>query len=354
LQKTILKTTENFSCDFIIEVEEGRDVIVLQLTDPQIIDSAQARYESRLSVEEKTYWATENIEKRCYRYIRETIKKVKPDLILITGDLVYGEFDDKGTALLSFIDFMEGFKIPWAPIFGNHDNDTAKGVDWQCQQLINAEYCLFNKGETTGNGNYIVGIMQGGELKRIFVMLDTHGWCRAAGLTMEQVDWFTKQVMKIVNEEPNVKISFVMHIQPMIFKVAYQKYGFNNFQTSSNPIDIDKISIANKVDFGYIGNDLKTPWDFDYSIWKIIKGMGCDSIFVGHEHANNASVMYDGVRFQYGQKSSTYDRVNYVNNAGERVCSFLENGKPLVGGTVICLSAIDGKISGGYIYLCDK
>jgi hypothetical protein len=102
LQKTILKTTENFSCDFIIEVEEGRDVIVLQLTDPQIIDSAQARYESRLSVEEKTYWATENIEKRCYRYIRETIKKVKPDLILITGDLVYGEFNNDGTVSLCY------------------------------------------------------------------------------------------------------------------------------------------------------------------------------------------------------------------------------------------------------------
>ena len=249
------------ACDFTVEVEEGRDIVVLQLTDPQIIDAAQARREDRLDAAEKVYWATDKMEERCYGYMRETILAVNPDLILMTGDLVYGEFDDNGTAFLSLIEFMEGFEIPWAPIFGNHDNETAKGAKWQCQQLENAEHCLFKKGDVTGNGNYTVGLVQGGELKRAFIMLDTHGCLRSGGLITDQVDWFTDEAAKIKNSAPEANLSFVMHIQPMVFKDAYAKYGFTNSGTSSSPINIDKIDVRIEGDFGYLGKDLKTPWD---------------------------------------------------------------------------------------------
>ena len=114
--------------DYVIEIEEGRDAIVLQLTDTQIIDAAQARPNR---VHDPVFWATDQVEERCYDYITEIIGATNPDLIILTGDIVYGEFDDSGTALISFIKFMEGFRIPWAPVFGNHDNESEKGVDWQ-------------------------------------------------------------------------------------------------------------------------------------------------------------------------------------------------------------------------------
>ncbi len=340
-------------CDFIVEVEEGRDIVVLQLSDPQIIDAAQKRSANRLTAEAEAYWATDKIEERCYGYMRETIQATNPDFIFITGDLIYGEFDDKGTSWLSLIAFMESFCIPWAPIFGNHDNESAKGVEWQCEQLENAEYCLFKKGEVNGNGNYTVGIMQGGKLKRAFVMLDTHGCLRNAGLAQDQVQWFTEEVTKINNSTQDCKISFAMHIQPIIFKDAYAKYGFTNSGTSSNPINIDTVENAAESDFGYIGANLKNPWDADYRIWDTIKGLGVDSIFVGHEHANSASVVYQGVRFQFGQKASTYDRANYVTEDGKIICSYSEAGDPLVGGSVFSISQTTGEIINPYIYLCN-
>ena len=42
-------------CDSIIEVEEGRDIVVLQLSDTQIIDAAQKRYPERLPAESDAY-----------------------------------------------------------------------------------------------------------------------------------------------------------------------------------------------------------------------------------------------------------------------------------------------------------
>jgi DNA repair exonuclease SbcCD nuclease subunit len=80
-----------------------------------------------LSKEESLYWARDNKEERCFGFIREIIETISPDLILIAGDLVYGEFDHDGTALLAFIEFMESFAIPWAPVFGNHETESDMG-----------------------------------------------------------------------------------------------------------------------------------------------------------------------------------------------------------------------------------
>lgn len=77
--------------------------------------------------------------------------------------------------------------------------------------------------------------------------------------------------------------------------------------------------------------NLKGAWDLDGSVWEGIKKLGADSVFVGHEHCNSASVVYDGIRCQYGQKSSTYDRANYVQRDGAIVGSFTEAGDPMVG-----------------------
>ena len=137
--------TINFSdyVDFVVSVPEDREAVILQLTDPQIIDSSQCRTEDRLSSIGKDIWSPDKKDIRCYDYLREIIENTNPDLIILTGDIVYGEFDDNGENLLEIIEFFESFGIPWAPVFGNHDNESKMGVDWQCEQFENAEHCLF-------------------------------------------------------------------------------------------------------------------------------------------------------------------------------------------------------------------
>ena len=46
--------------DFVLEVEAGRDVKILQLSDIQIIDSSQRREPGRLPSWSVSNWATEN------------------------------------------------------------------------------------------------------------------------------------------------------------------------------------------------------------------------------------------------------------------------------------------------------
>ena len=359
-ESTVILSAYNIP-DFVVEVEVGKEPIVLQLTDTQIIDAGQTR-PGRGGVDHN-FWATDKMDERCYDYITEMVNATKPDLILITGDIIYGEFDDNGSVWRSFINFMEGFQIPWAPIFGNHDNESKMGVDWQCQQLENAQYCLFEQKTLTGNGNYSVAIAQGGELTRVFYMLDTNG-CGAAsdeslanghtvksvGLGLDQIEWYTEEITALKAVAPNVKISFAYHIQAAIFGKAYEKYGFNQ-SVKEQDINLDLRADTAEGDFGYIGRQMKNPWDEDFSIFNGMKALGTDSIFVGHEHCNSASVVYEGVRFQFGQKSSEYDRFNYIHANGSIAAENAGGGKSLMGGTVIPLTT-DGSLKTPYIYYC--
>ena len=124
---------------------------------------------------------------------------------------------------------------------------------------------------------------------------------------------------------------------------AFSKYGFNGFDTTERPIDIDNHPEKADGDFGYLGANLKTPWDSSYAFFNKIKSSGFDSLFFGHEHCNSASAVYEGIRFTYGLKSSTYDRANYRLPNGSIVISSDERGTPLVGGTYFRL-APDGQI----------
>ena len=342
--------------DFTVTVEEGKTPVVLHITDTQIIDASQQRYATRLGEVLYNYWLPENKEARCYGYLRELITKTKPDLILLTGDVVYGEFDDNGSALTDFIAFMESFGIPWAPVFGNHENESAKGVAWQCAQLEGAEHCLFKRNTLTGNGNYSVGLVQGGKLLRTFVMLDANGCSGASeqsladgqmkttfGFAEDQITWCKKLLKEVRFNFPETKITFAFHAQLPQFNTALSEKGYE----AGAYIERQD---GEEGDFGYVESLAYSPMSAD--CFATFKSLGCDSVLVGHIHTDSYSVVYEGVRLQYGQKSSTYDRINYVNAYGEIEGAYYSTETPLVGGTVMPLAA-NGDFKDPYIYLCE-
>lgn len=349
--------------DFIVPIESGKDPVVLQLSDTQTCN-----------------WG--DLDKMCNNYVKETVKATKPDLIILTGDIVYGRFDPNGALLKNLIACMDELKIPWAPVFGNHDNESLMGVDWQCQQLEAAKYCLFKQGDVTGNGNYTVGLEQDGKLLRVFYMMDSNGCSTpmcdsngaqtvpaigtnvvktSAGFGSDQVTWFIDSAEYIHQLDESVKFSMAHHIQSSIFNTAFKKYEEYDGLTSngsilSSPLNLDTLEGADETDFGYLGRTMKGPWMNGSLSIANLKSYGVDSIFVGHEHCNSVSIVYDGIRFQYGQKSSTYDRYNSVSADGTIFGGYIADhpagSKELIGGTVIPISSEDGSIGTGYIYYC--
>ncbi len=333
--------------DFVVDVPEGRQIRVLQLTDVQTISADLKRYPNRVSSSSPA--DTVNGYKK---YIGQVIERYNPDFIIMTGDNVYGEFDDGGEYLLELIEYMDSFKIPWAPVLGNHDAESNMGVDWQCEQYEKSEYCLFKQRELTGNGNYSVALTQGGRVKRVFYMLDSNGSSnmseisfanghsqREVGFGEDQIEWYTESITALKEQYPNAKLSMAFHVQISTFGSALKAYS----ASSELPIDLDKNKEAQKAgDFGYYGSKMKNPWDQSHKVYGTIMRLGVDSVFVGHEHRNSASAVYNNVRYTYGQKSSTFDRYNTDKNG------------PVIGGTYILLSENDGSIEDAGLYLYDS
>ena len=326
--------------DFVVEVEGGRDVRLLQLSDTQILDEGQARSEGRLGkiYPKITYETAYN---KCFKYIENAIERSKPDLVLLTGDLVYGEFDDKGEWFLQLIEYMDGFKIPWAPIFGNHDNESQMGVTWQCEQLENSEYCLFKRGNITGNGNYSVGIVQNKKLIKTIFMMDSNGCSNAykdgygatdangnpltynqnekvktsTGFAEDQVKWLENSSKKIDETLGYTVTKFLgMHIPLAQFAEGAFASGYqsssdkNNAETYKIGVDV----VAKNGDFGEKGEYFKGAHTVS-GLWDVLKQNNFDGVFAGHSHKNSVSILYDGIRLTFGLKTGTFDR--YLNSS---------------------------------------
>jgi hypothetical protein len=164
--------------DFVIDFPAGEDLVILQITDTQMQAVKGARNATRRTQISNAFFSNglgRSHDKRVWRYTDEAVERVKPDLIVLTGDNIYGELDDSGEMWLELIGKMDSYGIPWCVVFGNHDNESGKGVRWQVEQLMESEYCIFKQGSVSGNSNYNLLIRQGGEAKYLLYMLDSNG-----------------------------------------------------------------------------------------------------------------------------------------------------------------------------------
>ena len=302
-------------CDFVLRFKEergARDIRVLQLTDMQVIDAAQRRTPERLRPDEVAAWDSANFDAQCGNHIRSLIAQTRPDLIILTGDLVYGSFDDAGTTFLWFCRLMDSFGIPWAPVFGNHDNESRMGVAWQCEQLEAARYCLFKRGAVSGNGNYTVGLASGDRLFRVIHMLDSNGCrdgsdpaiLREGGLYPDQLAMVSANSEKIRAAQGRAVPAFMgFHFPVDIFREAERaKYPMAEDTLYTIGADVP----AQDGDFGFSARGYRTIRTGEGFV-ELLRAAGVDGVFVGHVHTCCSSISYRGIAWTFGLKTGQYD-----------------------------------------------
>jgi len=296
------------AADFTLDFPEGKEIRILQVTDTQIIDSSQCRYEGRLCEREMDLWRPEKIEERMGRYLRGAVEESAPDMLVHTGDFSYGEFDDKGTSFERHIEMMDAFKKPWCLAFGNHERETNKGTRYLCDKLENCQYGLF-KGENgvdgvrcEGDGNYSVLLRRGEKAVAMLYFLDSGvgNDVNPAGVYDGQKRWLRLQAEAV----KGVPAYAFFHIPPACVEkkletYGYQKEGFTPYEIPSNE----------DGDVGFVGE-----WghpnlyiDRDGSLMALFEEIGVRRVFTGHIHKHAFTLRCGSILVTHGVKTGEYD-----------------------------------------------
>lgn len=285
------KWSENdvFSLDntIVLKKKKDQDFIILNITDPHFADYD---YRSILPFES-------------IPTIKRLVKKVQPDLITVTGDIVC----TKSTvgAVKRFTDVMRSFGVPWAPVFGNHDDEGNCDLNYLSEVMMSDPNCVMQKGDPDmGVGNYLISIVEEGtdNLVEEIVMLDSHH-SQANEIQQKWFKWVAEGVKKISN---TAEVSLFMHIplpeydyalkeawtgpdKNYIIKIKdYWDKKYNARGRAHESVACERDANKNPVQRGF---------------FEIIKNTeNTKYIFCGHEHMNNFTVDYQGVRLTYTMK----------------------------------------------------
>ena len=280
----------------IYTVTKGEgDFKVLQLTDIHLGGSVLS-YDKDLKA-----------LKAVYALLDET----KPDLVVVTGDLSFPmgifSFSFNNTATVQqFAAFMRNTGVPWAFTYGNHDTETMAATK---QSDLNALYKSLSyktsrnllypyvQPDIWGRNNQLIEVRNAdGSLFEGLFLIDSNAYT-GEGLNKydyihdDQVDWYKENVLRMSGEAGHTVKSLVFfHIPLQQYKTAYELYEAGSDQVtwyfgSNDEKMIDKICCS----------------EYPSAIFDTAKELGSTTgFFCGHDHYNNMSLEYQGIRLTYG------------------------------------------------------
>ena len=252
------------------------------------------------------------LNKEILSNIKTVCEREQPDLVIFNGD---NSFDIPNAASLkTYVSLMAGWceanKIPWAHVYGNHDDETPVGevcVPKAEQQEIyeSFEYCVSKAGDPdiSGIGNYVLpvytydgtaiafnvwGLDSGSYAypEDIVANVDAGGnsfYGHYAGMQTDQVNWYYN-ASKTLEKFQGDKI-----LGMMAFHIPFQEVWTAWSQKEALGLEWDGEKREN------ISAYAKNCGLFD----KITSRKDVKLVVNSHDHINDFSVTYKGVKFAY-------------------------------------------------------
>lgn len=264
----------------------------------------------------------------------------KPDLVVVSGDMTFGvpfssgTFNNKSSARL-VAGLMEQLGVYWCPVFGNHDSEAH---NYYSREEIGALYaseeyphCLFQAGpdDIYGCGNYVVNVKNtAGKIVQSLFMIDSNDYIANSvidSLTWkydciheDQINWYKEQVKSLTESNGGdiPKSLAFFHIPLVEYKDAWQEYTDNGFKDTENV----------KYYYGKVGEPGSAIYcaERNSGLFDAVLEMGStQGIFCGHDHLNNFSLDYKGVRLTYGYSIDYLAYTGIAKYGSQRGCTMI-------------------------------
>ncbi len=281
--------------------------------------------------------------------VASMIAAEKPDLVVVTGDIAYpvpfqaGTFNNLSSAKV-FAALMEQLGVYWTLGFGNHDTEAYSyyGRDDISEFYSNEDmkYCLFQAGpeEVDGYGNQVINVKNSeGIITQSLFVFDSHSYVDGDFLGIlwkydniheNQVQWYkdtlatlnaqNNTLLKEAGKEENshIKSAAFFHIPLTEQRDAWYEYRDAGYQDTENV----------KLHYGVAGEggDVVFCGIHEDNLFETMVELdSTKAIFCGHDHDNNFSVDYKGIRFTYGMSVDYLAYPGIYKRGAQRGCTMI-------------------------------
>lgn len=297
-----------------LKKQPDRDFLILNLTDPQLDDEEWDKYRYRHTIETT---------------LNELIERVKPDLITVSGDIAWA---GQRVSYKKFADLIDSYGIPWAPVWGNHDNQRGPDeVNYVADLYLSYANCVYEKGDPAmGNGNYVIRIEEDGKPVTGVFMIDSHDhspWVNEKGedtsewakLDPIQLDWYREQV-NALKADGCSDSAIVLHIPIYAYREAAAAAFRKGFDLKAiKPEESYGHACWNEGytdSFGVMYEGI-CSYPADEGMMDLICELGSTRhVVCGHDHVNSTVIKYRGVKLIYGLKTGLGCYYNELLNGG--------------------------------------
>jgi predicted phosphodiesterase len=267
--------------------------------------------------------------------IETIIKKEKPDLVVLTGDVVTSDDEIKGWEIVS--DPMIKAKTPWAAVFGNHDFEHGKTNKQMMDYIVTRPFNLSQHGpeEIPGVGNYTLEIFGASNKKTatILYFFDSHNYTADKKdeqlgtydwIKFDQVKWYRETSAKLTgknNDKPFPALAF--------FHIPLPEYN----AVTSFPTTV-----------GVKNEDVCCP-NINSGVYDaFLECKDVMGVFTGHDHDNNYAGTLNDICLAYGCKTG-FDSYGDLDK-GARIIELYEGERKF--DTRICTPDVPSKYAVSY------
>lgn len=245
--------------------------------------------------------------------IDEVLTKEHPDLIVLTGDVIYSSPADK--TLRVVLDKISSYNIPFVYLFGNHDLQFGMTNEelYDIARSVKNNIMPDRKGGLSPDYTLRIKSHKGNRDAAVLYCMDSHSMAQDstiggyAWFTHDQIDWYRMQNAQFTalnGGKPMPALAF-FHIPLIEYRMAATIEDATLYGTRMEPACPPTINTG-MFSAMRLGGDV----------------MG---IFCGHDHDNDYSVMYKNILLAYGRFSGGNTEYNHLSN-GARII-VLKEGK---------------------------
>ena len=242
--------------------------------------------------------------------VKEVVKREKPDLVVFTGDVIYSAPAVEG--MKTIVSLVSKAKVPFVVCFGNHDKEFDATNEQMYDMLRTLPYNLHpdRKGGPVPDIDLKIKARDG---RTAFVLycIDSHSY----NWTDRYYEWITEEQIRD-------------------YEARSATYTAANGGKSVPSLAFFHIPLP---EYGIATSDQKAPLvgtrrevcccpDHNSGMFAAMKRCGdVKAVFVGHDHDDDYSVMWDGILLSYGRYTGGDTVYNHLEN-GARVILLHEDG----------------------------